>query len=482
MTLWIHSNTQWTGLDARPARTVITFYKSGTSEKATVFKDPDYNAPHAYEIITDALGRAPAIYLKPGSGKLRADYQTGSYRVRSIDGIDTGDVTVADANTLKLPASAVTTTTPTLTADDFGTFQVINAASGAVVPVILPDPINITNGLLVGIENSGAGLLSIRSAGVGLIDGIKAVIVPARTSLLVRANGGGYKTFAISKPKPTQWAVKSRTISTPPVTAVAGDTYIAPSTATGLWAPTKVYEANGAGGWIATQPVAGDEAAVLDETVTVGAGVSLTTSPAHVTFSGAEWISDHARTVTYVTDYVAAQLAPVAARVTVLEAGSGAKRDRFFLARCRAPNGTSSLAAQGGVQPTAGTWTTNKLTEMSQDGLTTVTLTSDTITLPAGSYVVRARRVVKGQINAAVGFRNTSGTIFIRGMPRVIEVNDNELVEVVENINVTVASDTFQMVFLLSGTVGPLSLGDAAALPGEAEMFAEVIIETLTPL
>jgi hypothetical protein len=474
--IWDKSLGQFSDLNGKPAHTMVSFFKTGTTEAVRVFKDTTYLEPHAYAIASDSLGRIPAVYIKPGSGVLRADITTGKYKLRSIDGIDPGtSLGTSAANVISFPtATTQTTNQVTITAEQFGSFVPIRTATGQAVPVMLPRATTVPNGPLLGIRNTGSGTVIVRPSSPDLIDGVKAKVIGPGKSLVITPTGAEYFTFSESAPVPRQWTVKNRTTASPP-SGVVGDSYLAAANASGGWTTDRIYESDGSNGWIAYTPQIGDRAAVTAETVTVNnAGTDSVTLPLMLIYSGTKWVSEAA----YAEARAKVMIEPVANRVTALE---NAKEKSGHLQVIRAAqggsSGTTSLAAQGGTQPTAGNWTVNTLTESAGD---LGSRSSNKITLPTGKYRARASRQVKGAISAALALRNTSGSILVRGMPRLVDASANELVTLDGPFELS-ASTELELVFMLSGTVGALSLGDAAALPGEAEMFAELVIESRTP-
>ena len=478
MTVWDKSLTQFTGLDGKPALTTVKFFVNGTTAPATVYKDELFQSPHPADCKTDSLGRIPIVHLKPNGVKLRADFHTGSYKVRSIDGIDPGSpASTADTTPFLLPSKAKTGSAIAIAADDFGNFLEVTTATGAVIPVGLPKATTITNGQLVGLKNNGNGTLVLRASGVDLLDSGKSVIVGPYASIMVRATGASFETFAGTAPQPKSFTAKTRQTKTPPGSSTAGDTYLAPDDASGGWAPTKIYEANGSNGWTAYSPAIGDRCTITDETVQAGTGTGIVALPLVLTWTGTKWVAEHALAKAYSDDSVAASLKPITDRLTALETSTDVV-DQVVRIISGGSSGTASLAVQGGVQPTANTWTRSTLTTTT-GAIVGASISGNLITVPKGKYVASCRRKATGQISVAVGLRNTSGSIFGYGMPIKLDTNQEGVCEAEVPFEVTAATDTFELVFILSGTVGALSTGVAAAISGVDEIYGEVTIEKL---
>lgn len=482
--LWDKSLVPYTDhTTGKPVPSTIVFYYQGTTDEAVVYKDPDYTAIHASPIRTDYAGRIPEVHLKPEGRKLRADITTANWKTKSLSGIDPQDHETADAATTApmLPAATKSGIAVSITDADFGTFVGVPTASGNVVPVQLPSPTSIPNGSLLGIQNAGDGLIPVRTIGSALIDEGKAVLLGPRQSLVVRATGGTYETFGKTSPPKAKFVVKNRTTTTPPTSGVtAGDAYLAPTGATGGWSPDSIYEANGGGGWIRTTPEIGDTCAVIAETVSATSDTATITRPMILTWSGTKWVDDAAFASLVAENLVDAALTPLTARVTAVEAKI-ATGEQQYRVTSQVASGVSSLVAQGSVQPVADSWTRILLTTTT-GGITltdgSASTANNLVSLPKGKYRIRATRKAKGQIDAVVGWRSTSTATFLRGMPRRADTSINIVCELDDVFEVTGTSEQFELLVLLHGTVGALSLGDASAITGLEEVYAEAVIET----
>lgn len=477
MTLWALSLHQFNSIDGRPAASIVRFYRSGTTQPATVYRDPGFESPHPVEIRTDSLGRIPPVYLKPDGIRLRAEISTVGSKARALDGIDPGVTADVPTSLMSLPHNPKTGVAITIGADDFGTFVQIPTTTGEVIPIGLPRVADVANGKIVGVQNRGAGIAVLRASGTDLIDTAKSILIPANGRVLVRSTGASFESFAPTSPPPRRWLAKTRQLKTGPLSAVAGDTYLAPADASGVWAPNKIYVADGSGGWTPYLPDVGDQVAVADETVQAGSGADTVRLPLLMTWTGEAWVPEYMLAKAYADDSIDAKIKPVGDRVTALENRVANPVMRLLSGGA---SGTASLAVQGGVQPTAGQWTRAKVT--STIGLITgASVGNDTVTLPKGKYLVTARRKVKGAISAIVAFRAVSAAGFVSGMPVKLGTDQEGVAELNQGlVTVEAESATYELVFLLSGTVDTLTTGVAAAIGGVDEVYAEASIEKIS--
>lgn len=476
MTLWSHSLAQFVDVDGMPAPTTVRFYRQGSTQRVTVYKDPACESPHPIDVKSDSSGRLPVIYLKPDGLLLRAEFETGNYRAKSIEAIDPGSPPAPpSSDAMSLPAVTKTGSIPAIVADDFGRFVEIATQTGAAIPVALPKATSIANGRILGVRNRGFGSIVLRANGSDLIDTRKGVVIPANGSLLLRATGAAFETFALTPPQPRRWAAKSRALKVPPSSPVAGDTYLAPDESVGGWVTDRIYVANGAGEWVGATPEVGDQVAIADETVQAGSGTGTVKLPLLLTFTGTGWLPESSLARAMADDSLTAQLAPLTARVVALETAAG---DEVLRVVSGGLSGVSSLSVQGDVQPVSNAWTRATITS-STGAIAGAAVQDHKITLPKGKYTARCRRKASGQIKAAVGFRNTGGSVFAHGMPITLEASQEGIAECEIAFTVAAQSDVFELVFLLSGTVGALSTGVAAAIPGVSEIYAEATIERL---
>lgn len=477
MSLFALSLQQFTDGAGRPASSVVRFYRSGTTQPVAVFKDPGFTSPHPVDIRSDSLGSIPPIHMKPDGIKLRAEITTNGTKTRALDDIDPGlETTDVTPSAMSLPNNPLTGAGITIAVDDFGTFVQIATATGEAIPVGMPRVTDVPDGRIVGVRNKGLGVAVLRPTSPDLIDNAKSIVIPANASVLVRATGASFESFAATPLPARRWLAKSRQLKAPPASSTAGDTYLAAADASGLWVPNKIYMANGSGGWSGYLPEVGDQVAVADETVQAGSGADLVKLPLLLTWTGEAWVPEYILAKAYANDAIAALIKPVDDRVKVLEDKAANPLMRVLSGGV---SGTTSLAAQGGVQPTAGQWTRAKLT--SNVGLITgASMANNIVTLPKGKYLVTARRKAKGAISVAVGFRSVSGSGSAVGMPVKLGTDTEGIAELNRAIvTVTAESETFELVFILAGTIDTLSTGVAAAITGVDEIYAEATIEKI---
>lgn len=247
-----------------------------------------------------------------------------------------------------------------------------------------------------------------------------------------------------------RFVVASATTTTPPTGAANGVMYLAPTGATGGWTAGNIYTSNGNNGWSSHTPVLGDEVITRDATTTVAGGVTV---PVQYYYAGGQWIN----------------LASFYSKTQTLHV-----RGEFA-------SGTSSNTAYalGGSAPSVNVYTQVVLNTTVQNTIPNATVASNLVTLPTGTYRIRASHVIDGAISARLAFKSTTTTTFLKGRPLNIPASTQGVIEVGDIISVTAATETFQLMFVLAGTAAATSLGLAASIAGENEVYGALIVEAL---
>ena len=443
----------------------------------------------------------------------------------------------------RLPNVSHTANTVVLTVADVGKVHSITSALGSATAVLLPKAAALANGQLIGVENSGAGVGIVRTQGVDLVNGRKSFLLDPGQTALVLCTQAGFEVLSRTPPAASRYVVLSRIIATPPVGPAAGAAYLAPVGSTDIWAPNAIYTADGAGGWLRHDPVIGDEATISGESTTVGSGLTIpvrvfytgtdwineadfivqsrfvvqsatvsvppTGSPIGTQYlapagstgvwtANSVYTSDGAggwkRHQPVLGDEVTVRDATetlgngVVAPVRMLYAGSSWVKQSALSGKVASlhvrgeyASGTSSASAYtlGAGAPTVGVYTPTQLNTTVNNTIIGASITNNVLTLPVGNYRVKGRQVFHGAIAARLKFVSTTTVTALKSMPLLIPASTSDIIDFEDRIAVTATTESFQLMFILSGTSTALTLGEAAAIAGEPEVYSELMIEAL---
>lgn len=358
--------------------------------------------------------------------------------------------------------------------------------------------------------------------------------------VLVRCSGAGFERLAQTQKARTRYVCLDNTVSTPPVAPAAGVTYLAPSSTTGtVWAPNTIYQADGVGGWISHAPVVGDEAIITSKTQTITGGIQvptrlLWTGSQWVDQSG--FASQNRFVVQSATTAVPPTGSPVGTMYLAPAGASGVwtpgniytsdgangwvshtpvigdeviTRDatttvgtttiptRYFYyngawldesvfnskasalhVRGEFSSGTGSNSAYSlaSAAPAVSVWTQVILNTTLLNSISGASIAANVVTLPKGNYRVRAKHKAKGAISMRLRFVSTSTITEIKGLSQLLLASTAGVVDLEGQISVAAASEAFQLLFILSGTAAASTLGDAASISGESEVYGELFI------
>lgn len=521
----------------------VKFFQSGSvATPVTVWKDVACTSPHAIPVRADGQGRMPTLYYTKNGIKLRAEITFPDGRVKVIDDIDPGTSTdaITEEEDPRLPSVSHTGLTVTLTATDVGKMHAIPTTLGTATAVLLPRASTLKDGQIIGIQNSGAGTVIYRTQGTDLLNNRKSLLLTEQDAfVLVRCTGAGFERISETNRSATRYVVTSNSVATPPVSAAAGVTYLAPETSTDAWAPNSIYQADGVGGWIGHAPVIGDEAVVTSKTTTISGGVQI---PLRLLWNGSAWVdqSQFASQNRFVVQSATTAIPPTGSPVgTMYLAPAGASggwtagniytsdgangwvshtpvigdevvtRDattiigsttvptRYFYyngtwldesvfaskaaafhLRGEFSSGTGSNSAYSlaSAAPAVNVWTQVLLNTTVLNSISGASVAGNVVTLPNGTYRITAKHKMKGAISARLRFVSTSTITELKGMAQSIIASTAGVVDVEGQISVTLASESFQLMFILAGTAAASTLGDAASISGESEVYGELFI------
>ena len=102
------------------------------------------------------------------------------------------------------------------------------------------------------------------------------------------------------------------------------------------------------------------------------------------------------------------------------------------------------------------------------------------VTLPKGTFLMLGKHKLHGAIAGRLKLRSTSTLTGAAGIPQMVPASTAALLDVSGRISVSAATETFDLVVVLSGTPDALTLGEAANIAGEAEVFGELVIQQLS--
>lgn len=153
------------------------------------------------------------------------------------------------------------------------------------------------------------------------------------------------------------------------------------------------------------------------------------------------------------------------------------RQSQMLVATDKHASGVTGLAAGGFVTaPPTGAWTVNPVNTVESNSITGASMSnSGRITLPAGSFNIRARRRFRGAIKAVLEFGSTTSAAAVRGGPIVLGSTLAGVAELEGNLTLT-EPQTFELRWLLSGTADGNTLGEAAAIAAVNEIYAHVAV------
>ncbi len=271
----------------------------------------------------------------------------------------------------------------TLTVSDAGR-QIDVDCSGADVVVTLPAALDLADGDRLTVRYAaGTNQVTLACQGSDAINGASAIALTARYESLTLSTNGAANWSVIGHARPfaiggvTFIKVASRTLTIPPVSPAPGARYIiaASGTPAGDWsayANNDVVESNGQGGWIRYTPSESWHAYVEAENKLVF-------------FTGAAW-----------------QGLPNTDNPAQSDLG-------YAHFRYAPPNAT-----EGGTIA-AGSWTARTLDETVSNTIAGCTLASNTVTLPAGKYLVIADAAFYIAGETQIRFKSTTTAAALYG-------------------------------------------------------------------
>ncbi len=356
--------------DANPlSGGTLRFFAAGTTTPKQVYSDSGRTVSLGTQVSTNSAG----VPVSGSNTPILIYYGTGNYKYGLYDanGVLVPGMEFDNIAGYVAPAEASTTATPTfpvisktsayvVTADDRA--KLINAnPTGGSFPITLPSAVTVGDNFLIGVRHDGTA---------------NAVSIVATGSQNIRFQGNR-TAFSLNGNGETLWLVSNGSdwigcgyvppfrkdlgpyfivldrLTSPPANPDAGARYLLNGTPTGAWstlgfADEDIAEADGNGSWIKHTPEEGWMAFDVDEKISL-------------VFKDGAWEN--------------------------FQIDPGESTLKTFIVQDQKSSNTD------GGTPTTDAWTTAVLNTSVVNTITDASLASNKITLPAGRYRVRARKV-----------------------------------------------------------------------------------------
>jgi hypothetical protein len=441
----------------------IEFYEAGTITPRTVYSDSGlsvslgtivYGDTGGYPVSTQGGSTKVSIYTGTGAFKVIVKDSSGTALITrdNIPGaLDTSSFAPQSA-TPETPVSSKTAAYTIVTADHGKLFNA-NPTGGSFV-MTLPSAVTVGDGWRVGIRHAGtantvtiSAVLSQSIAQPGPATSHITLTGRGETFWLV-SDGAGWtieSPHALARTNRSDFIVTDR-LTAPPTSPTAGAYYIITGTPTGTWssyAEHDLLEADGNGGWIRRTPAAGWRAHVLDEAI-------------DYVFHTSTWNAQ----------------SNVEAPTT-----STLKQALFLDQRADGTAGGSATAAA---------WTTATLGTQSTNTITGCSLSSNAITLPAGTYYVQFAKFMSAGNTQGIRLKIANGgtPIYYRGINNPLSGAEKVTLSGAAGFTLA-ASDTITLEYYAQSNTDTGDLGEALNIATgggntEYETYAYVNILELT--
>lgn len=360
------------------ANGTIEFKDSITDTPKTVYSDPDLTVALGVTVSTDSSGvpvsggGAPvSIYGGTGTWKIILKNSLGA-TIRTYDPVK-GAVAIPVTSDFALPETPVISKTSTYSVVAADQGKLINAnPTGGSFAITLLSAVAAGDGFRITIRHSAnsTNVVTIRTTGGEVIG------IPGKGTTAFALKGWGAAVSIVSDG--ASWVVDSEVqpavldgipylkitdrLTTPPASPVGGARYIINGSPTGAWstlgfAANQIAESDGNGSWFAYTPASGWFAYVADEDL-------------FTKYDGTSWED---------------------------QTGMGAPSSSTL--QCAVFEDQKANGTAGGTAST-GAWTTRTINTSVSNTITGVSLASNQITLPVGTYLLNfwgAMRLTAGQ-------------------------------------------------------------------------------------
>jgi hypothetical protein len=444
----------------------MRFYAAGTTTPKAVYSDAARTVTLGTQVSTNSAG----VPVSGSNVPILIYYGTGNYKYALYDadgalvpGMEfdniPGYVEAEEESTTGLPEIPVDskTTAYTVVSGDRG--NLINAnPTGGSFAITLPSAVTVGDDFLVGFRHNGtANAVTIVATGSQVIrfQGNRAAfsLVGQGETLWLVSDGSDWIACGYVPPfrKATDpYFIVLDRLTAPPANPDAGARYLINGTPTGAWstlsfADEDIAEADGNGSWIKHTPAEGWLAFDVDEKVSL-------------VFKNGAWVN--------------------------FQVDPGESTLKTLIVQDQKSSGTD------GGTPTEDAWTASVLNTSVVNTIADSSLASSTITLPAGRYRVKARKVFSVTGESRIRFISEDTTIVflsesVHAGGSISTQSLNAKVGVTAMLDgefeITESTD-FGLQYYVNvnqGVTAAQGLGIPSSISGSVEVYATVVIEDL---
>ena len=452
----------------------LEFYLAGSSTPLSVYSNATLISALGTTVYCDSGGHPVAssgsstkVSIWTGTtdykivGKTSAGATLGTLD-NFIGANDTSGYAVTSARPIGNVVAKALSTWSASTSDGSGTLYNANVSGGSQIAT-LPSAVTAENGYILGIRHDGkssSNTVSYKTVSSQTIqNGNDSVTVTAGSipnygeTVWLISDGAGWTIHAHVPPliKSGIIVIADR-LTAAPSSPTPGARYILNGTATGTWLTLgfdqhDILEADGQGGWIEYSPPtdAGWIAYVQDENI-------------YTAFVGTAW-SDQ-------TGMTGAQSSILKCAIFEFQALNGV-------------SGGSSTAGSSQMYPLSTFVNTG-----AANVITSAAIASSQITLPAGTYRIKAVAGFHNPNYVQIGFKSTTTITEIWGEVSYMDAASSPgVVQAHLCRDIVVAStEIFEMKYFLSGAQATTGLGLSSSFSNGVEIYGQLIVEDLTAL
>lgn len=443
----------------------IYFYLAGTSTPLTVYSDADLTQSLGVSVSLDSGGfpvtggtTLVAIYTGTQSYKIVIKTSAGA-PFATYDNLKGALDTSGYTTTYAIQTSPVLSKTAayTVTTNDKGKHIACDPTGGSFA-LTLPSAITAGDGFIIEASHNADSdnPVSILPQAGQTVGGKASLVLTRRQSAMLVSDGANWRIKSARRPFYESLFRVTDRLTAAPSSPVAGAKYIINGTPTGTWstlgfAQHDVVESDGNGGWIQWVPQDGWQAYVIDENL-----VSV-----FVDTAWTDWSNVTAPTTS-------------ALKCAVYEDFKS--------------NGTAGGSA------TTGSYQTRTLNTEVKNTITGVSLASNQITLPPGTYLIHFWQVLYNVGASASKIKVISGTatptnIYASWSNHALTDAGGDVASIYDatpstGILTVTATAVIELQYYVASTAGGTSaLGLASAEPdGSGETYARVTLVELTSI
>lgn len=427
---------------------------AGTSDEKNVYTNSTLVTAADNPILSDDGGWFAARYIGTGSYKLIFYNTNGSALEADWTTIKTEDNLPGALNTSTFTPTFAKPDTPvinkasdfTITTDDLGKIINVDPTGGAVVGTLV-SAVTAGDGARLTLRHIGtANAVTIVGVSSQTIDGATSRALTLRyESVCLVSDGANWHIDGYAPPVAARGSLPFFRIvdrlTAPPSSPTAGARYILNGTGTGTWSAYSqhdVLESDGQGGWIRYTPAEGWFVYVEDENL-------------YTAFVGTAWADQ--------SGMAAAQSSTLGILVAM---------------------DVKANATEGG-DVTTGSWQTRTLNTSVQNSITGASLASDTITLPAGNYLILGHAAVGNSLSTRLRFKSTTTATVVNGV-NAHGLDANVRDATVSGYLTIAAAEAFKLEYYANSSGDTTNQGRALAGESGSEYYACLTILSLSSL